>query len=381
MATEIPQPAMAHSVNDGSTLNERLNHLHERILSAIPIVDRIAIAIYDAADDLLKTFVNSTRSGEAISAYEFKLSDSRSLLNLAMTGEPRVLNEIQAQIKANTKHSTWLLKQGYHSSFTLPLYDNSEFIGFIFFDSVKHAAFTQAIQRDLSLYTSLINMAISSEFAAVRSIIASAKVARDFAHLRDFETGSHLERMARYARIIAKTIAPIHQLSDEFVEHVFLFAPLHDIGKIGIPDNILLKPGKLDPSERQVMESHVLKGCDIVKKILGDFALQHLPDSKIMLNIVKCHHEMLDGSGYPFGLKGQEIPIEARIITTSDIFDALTTRRPYKNAWSLQEAHAELNKMVTQGKVDADCVAAIQTNAEEIIRIHTRYQDDTTAQT
>lgn len=364
-----------HLFDSDSTLTQRLGILHERILNAIPIVDRIAVAIYDAADDKLKTFINSTRKGEAITSYDIKLSDSPSLYKLATSGEPRVIDEIQAVIKSNSVHSDWLLKQGYRSSFTLPIYDNGEFIGFIFFDSIEQAAFNQEVQRDLSLYASLINMSISNEFSAVRAIVASAKVARDFANLRDFETGTHLERMARYSRIIAKAVASCHQLSDEFVEHVFLFAPLHDIGKIGIPDSVLLKPGPLDDSERMIMQSHVGKGCEIVQKILGDFAIQHLADSRIMLNIVKFHHEYLDGSGYPNGLTGNEIPIEARIVTVADIFDALTSKRPYKPVWSIREACAELERMVEAGKLDRNCVDAVMGNSEEVERIQCRYQD------
>ena len=358
-----------------STLSDRLNVLHDRILASIPCVDRIAVAIYDAAADKLKTFINSTRKGVAITNYEFKLTDSPALHHLAVSGEPRVINEIQQVIKANSLHSNWLLEQGYNSSFTLPIYDNGSFIGFVFFDSTEHTAFTQQVQRDLSLYSSLINMCISSEFSAIRSIVASAKVARDFANLRDFETGTHLERMARYSRIIAKALAPQHNLSDEFVEHVLLFAPLHDIGKIGIPDNVLLKPGKLDPEERKIMETHVEKGFEIVKKILGDFALQHLADSRIMINIVRFHHEFINGSGYPNGLEADEIPLEAKIVTVADIFDALTSKRPYKRVWTILEAFDELDRMVLAGKLDADCVAGLKNNAEAVAEISERFQD------
>ena len=133
--------------------------------------------------------------------------------------------------------------------------------------------------------------------------------------------------MAHYSRLIARSIAPVYSLGDEFIEHVYIFSPLHDIGKIGIPDRILLKPGRLDPEERKIMESHVQKGLDVLEKVLAEkFALlaqstfsQSLPDSLVMRNIVGGHHEYLDGSGYPNGLKGDAVAIESRITAEPDI--------------------------------------------------------------
>jgi HD-GYP domain-containing protein (c-di-GMP phosphodiesterase class II) len=275
----------------------------------------------------------------------------------------------------NTVHSAWVIKQGYQSSFTVPMYDNGTFMGFIFFDSLQRDAFSSTVQRDLGLYCTLINMAISNELAAVRAVVASAHVARDFTDLRDFETGAHLERMARYSRAIGQAVAPIYGLSDEFVEHLYLYAPLHDIGKIGIPDKILLKPGKLDPEERMTMETHVDKGREVLRKILGDFGVAHLPDSCVMMNIVGCHHEFMDGSGYPQGLKGDAIPVEARIVTVADIYEALTSKRPYKSPWTAEEVIAELDRMAAAGKLDVNCVAAIKRLALELAEIGQRYQD------
>ena len=375
---QAPRPAslrLPHLFEPSSSLTDRLGALHDNILERVPDVDRVACTLYDGTEDLLKTFVNSTRKGVAIAGYQFCLGQSDSLSHLARTGEFRVIDNIAATVQPDSPHSAWLLTQGYQSSFTVPMYDNGEFLGFIFFDSAKASAFTLREQRDLVLFCSLINMAVSNELSTVRSILASARIARDFAKMRDFETGAHLERMARYARLIARDMAAVHGCTDEFVEHVYLFAPLHDIGKIGIPDRILLKPGRLDDEERATMQTHVDLGTRMIDKILGDFGLGHLPDSHIMKNIVRYHHELLDGSGYPVGLKGDAIPLEARIVAVADIFDALLSTRPYKPAWTFHDTCSELERLAALNKLDAECVQTLCRHEAEVAAIRDRYQD------
>lgn len=360
---------------DHGTLNQRLSRLHDRVLQTMPAVDRIACVLYDPHTDLLKTFVSSTRHGQPLHAYQARLSDSPELAALAKHGQCRVIDHIADEIRPGSAHSNWLQQQPWQSSLTVPLYDNGGLLGFTFFDSTQRAYFVASRQRDLLLYSNLINMALSNELAAVRAVLVSAQVARDFVDLRDFETGAHLERMARYARLIAQGVASQYQLSDETIEHIFLFAPLHDIGKIGIPDKILLKPAALTTEERQQMQSHVEKGEQLIHKVIGDFGLAHLPDSEVMRNIVACHHEYLDGSGYPRGLCGHAIPIEARIITVADIFDALTSQRPYKQPWSVDAALAELRRMVAAGKLDDACVSALASQQETARQIARDYVD------
>ncbi|MEY4139301.1 MAG: hypothetical protein RLZZ371_1483 [Pseudomonadota bacterium] len=362
-------------VENSGSLTERLSTLHDHLLQSVPGVDRIACALYDADRDRLKTFINSTRVGQAISGYEYRLADSLSLSKLAESGQFRVLDEIAVVLGSDTDHSRWLKEQGYRSSFTVPIYDQGKLLGFIFFDSMQPAAFKPEVQRDLVLYTTLITMAITNEMAAVRMVIESARVARELTEMRDFETGTHLERMGRYSRIIARHVAPLRGLNDEFVESVYLFAPLHDIGKISIPDRILLKPGKLDAQERVIMETHVHKGMEIIERIIGRNGLNHFPDSQTLKNIVLCHHEYLDGSGYPHGLDGDQIPLEARIVAVADIFDALTAQRPYKKEWALDNAFVELERLASLGKLDPDCVAALRINAQEVFEVLRRYVD------
>jgi len=150
---------------------------------------------------------------------------------------------------------------------------------------------------------------------------------------KDLDTGLHLHRMAEYSRAIAEAIG----FSEEDASAIELAAPLHDLGKIGIPDSILMKKGPLDAEEMTIMKTHTQIGYDI---------LQNSPSKYLQMGgeIALAHHERFDGSGYPNGLKGNEIPLSARIVAIADVLDALTSVRPYKGAWSFDKAFTYLEE-------------------------------------
>jgi len=365
--TTLPGP-------DRST-SKRIERIHDDLLAGVPAVDRVACALYEPADDLLKTFVNSTRAGIAIKGYEFNLAKSESLSRLAREGGYRVIDDIRSVFKPDRKHSAWLLEQGYQSSLTVPVYNHGKFAGIIFFDSRQTGAFDESTRATLLLYADIIGLTIANELTSIRLLTGAVEVSRAFCNMRDFETGAHLERMSRYSRLIAQELAAEYKLSDEYVEHVYLFSPLHDLGKIGIPDRILLKPARLDDAEWSVMRSHPVKGRELLDRVIDDFGLHDLPDVSVMRNIVEYHHECLNGQGYPRGCKGEDIPLEARITTAADIFDALTSRRSYKAPWTLDDAIQEMETMVSSGKLDGRCVQALRRRLPDAIAVRDRYSE------
>ncbi|MHB8422899.1 MAG: HD domain-containing phosphohydrolase [Leptospirales bacterium] len=179
----------------------------------------------------------------------------------------------------------------------------------------------------------------------------------------DFETGNHLLRMARYARLIAESLGT----SPEDCETIELAAPMHDIGKIGIPDQILKKPGRLTPEEFDVIKQHPVIGHQILNGSTSRFI-------QLGSVIALAHQERYDGSGYPFGLKGTEIPIEARIVAVADVFDALTSKRHYKEAWSFEDSLAHLRE--NSGTLfDPACISAFLTTLDKIQEIFILFKD------
>jgi len=360
---------------DALSLAERIGALHGQLRKVVPKVHRMACAVYDPKMDLLKTFVNSTMEGSPLSSYQYRLSDSPSLSALAKQREARVIDDIPEALPGDSQHTVWLRSEGYRSSYTMPLYHQGVFEGFLFLDSYAPGVFTPAVLEKIEPYCQFVLLMISHEVTAIQTLVGSIRIARDFAHLRDIETGTHLDRMSRYTRLIARRLARTHGLNDEFIEQLFLFAPLHDIGKVGIPDAILLKPGRFTPEERAIMMEHVVLGSAMIERLVGEFNLGTVAGINILRNLVAGHHEFLDGSGYPKGLRSEQIPIEARIVTVADIFDALTSKRVYKEAWDLKEALATMDGMVEEGKLDADCVRVLREGTDEVLQIMRLFQE------
>ena len=180
---------------------------------------------------------------------------------------------------------------------------------------------------------------------------------------RDQETGNHIVRMSKYARLIAEELKLTAMECDE----IEAAAPMHDIGKIGIPDHILLKPGKHTEEEQAIMRRHPVIGHEI----LAGSPSRYLKMGAI---IALGHHEKFDGSGYPQGLAGESIPLAARIVAVADVFDALTSVRPYKAAWSFQQA-LDFVKTESGRHFDPACVSAFEMRIDSVAAIMRELRD------
>lgn len=183
------------------------------------------------------------------------------------------------------------------------------------------------------------------------------------AEYKDEDTGAHLLRLSNYVAMVSREMG----LDEAAVESILYAVPMHDIGKIGVPDKILLKPGKLSPEEWQIMKKHTTFGAEILKNSSSDFL-------KVGRVIALSHHEKWDGTGYPKGLRGSKIPLPGRITAIADVFDALTSKRPYKEAIPIEKSF----QIIREGKrkhFDPDIVDAFFRKEDQFVEFRNKYQD------
>ncbi len=209
------------------------------------------------------------------------------------------------------------------------------------------------------------------------------------AETRDTDTGNHIQRTREYVRILGKCLQRRgynrEYLNDATLDHIEKAAPLHDIGKIGVPDTILLKPGKLTEQEFEIMKKHCEIGgnaiTEAIRKSSERNELQTRKHAEIPITYLQVakdiaifHHERWDGGGYPYGMRGAEIPLAARMMALADVFDALTSERPYKQAWSFEQAQDYI--LEQSGKqFDPEIVMAFQEEVAEFRAVYNRLKD------
>ena len=232
-------------------------------------------------------------------------------------------------------------------------------------------------QLEVKMYRDNLQILIDERTQELsRSQDATIFTVANLAEIRDPETGAHIMRTQHYVKALAlylsTSVKHSNLLTSQNIESIFKSAPLHDIGKVGIPDHILLKPGKLTTEEFEEMKTHTIKGWETLNMTEQRFG----PNTLLRYSgeITYCHHEKWDGSGYPRGLSGQDIPLSARLMAVADVYDALISRRPYKEPWP----HDKVVAVIIEGSgkhFDPDVVDAFVALEKEFQDICTKIKD------
>lgn len=250
------------------------------------------------------------------------------------------------------------LANGARDFLTKPI-DNLEFMARIR-NMLALRESTQALKNRAAWLDAEVQKATAAILAREQETIVLLCRASEY---RDPETGAHILRMAHYSKLIAAGFG----MSPAEQEAILIAAPMHDIGKVGTPDHILLKPGRLDPDEMAIMKEHAQNGYNI----LCESSAENLQLGAL---IALSHHEKFDGSGYPKGLSGEDIPLVGRIVAVADVFDALTSARPYKKAWSLDAARDYLETQ-RGTHFDPRCVDLFLKAWDDVLRIRETFSD------
>lgn len=297
-----------------------------------------------------------------------------SLESIVKDGTPRVINDLDKYTThKDAAYNKILLEAGIRSSITLPLKVNDKPIGIIFFSNVRpniykeeHIDFLKTLSNSIAIS---LNKNIFIDEMLYSTLLALAKMAE----ARDEDTADHLDRMTAYATKITEFLLRDGVYEDEitipFLKGIERFSPMHDIGKVGVKDGILLKRGKLTADEFEEMKKHVAYGADVLRTAESNIAKQRHSMFKMGIEIVEGHHEKWDGSGYPYKRSGTDIPLSARIVAVADVFDALTSKRSYKEAFSFEDS---INYIIDgSGKhFDPKIIDSLKTHTDEFYELY-----------
>lgn len=338
---------LIENINKNVPFKQILEYIFKTFSKYIPYT-HIGVALIDETKNIIRAtygisdnhHLNLASRMRGIEAY----LASTSLLSVVEEGKERIINDLDEYLKGKPlkEYNRILLEEGIKSSITFPLKNNGKTIGIIFFSSNEKNAYKKEHIIFLKTLANSIVLSLEKDILIQDMVVSSTVALAELTEGRDPETGEHLYRMKKYSRMIAEFLSKEDKYRDiidiEYIDNIERFSPLHDIGKVAIRDDILLKPGKLTKEEFEIMKTHAVYGAKVLKK--ADEALEKKGTSifKMAIEIAEGHHEKWDGSGYPYGKKGKEIPLPARIVAVADVFDALTSKRPYKEAFSFEDS-------------------------------------------
>lgn len=374
--------SLIENINKSDSFTEILNYIYVNFSNFIPY-SHIGIAIIDEDEGTIKASfgISDDKVGnlpERLSKMRIKLSET-SLGKVIETGEARVINDLEEYTdgKPMKLYNRHILECGIKSSITLPLTVNKRTVGVIFFSSMEKNIYRKEHVEFLKTLANSIALSFEKSIFVDNLVYANTMSLAKLVESRDNDTGDHLRRMQMYSRLIAELLSQEDKFEDivdlKYIDDIERFSPLHDIGKVAIRDEILLKPGKLTDEEFEIMKTHAIYGARVLKAAEESVNKDGRQLFKMGIEIAEGHHEKWDGTGYPYGKKGEEIPLSARIVAVADVLDALTSERPYKKAWTFEEA-IDLIKENMGKHFDPYIIDVILNNREKVVWMYNSFK-------
>lgn len=365
-------------INQATNLDEILVFIFEEFSSFLPI-DVVAMLRGDVKQEIMRVTHVHAKSKHALHEGDVIPIDNPVMQKLL--GEISIISDddIQSLVSGNEANRVFssLHDMGMQSVIIYPLCIGSDEQALLIFASSEQGAYNTAHQELLNNITGQVSHAFDRTIGMESLVISAVEGLAKLAESRDPETGDHLTRMSLYSYILADELSKEgkykEQISSGYVRHVYQFAPMHDIGKVGIEDKILLKPGSLSDDEWCEMKSHPVIGADVLRRCERQVNDAGYSMFKIGIEIAEGHHEKYDGTGYPHNRAAEEIPLSARIVAVADVFDALTSRRPYKEPWPVEKAIDLLHE--ESGKhFDPEIIHAFDRAYDRIMQVYDKHK-------
>lgn len=369
---------MLHRLHSKTTFNHILEFISQNFKEYLPF-EKVGLALVDEDEEFINNRKVISEKPLLHRGYEipYNKTDLDEIINM---GLPKVINNLDVYFEKNPT-SEWpklMLGEDVLATLILPLKVGNRGIGVIFFCHRDPNIYLQPHVDFLRFVSTHLSTVFEKSFLMRELALTTVMGLANLAEKRDMETGQHIKRIKYYSRTLAVELATNSrykkEIDEEFIQDIYDFSPLHDIGKVGISDAILRKPDKLTSEEFEEMKKHTVIGKEILEAIEENLKKKGFSFFKMGIEIVHYHQEKFDGSGYPEGLKGEKIPLSARLVSVCDVFDACSLARVYKRAYSLEECY----HIVEEGKgthFDPVIVEAFMNIRDKIETIYHRFHD------